>query len=108
MEKPLSESIIKKLFYEALLAISHMHSKGICHWDIKPENFILYGGSSQKSLKIVDFGLAKQFIQENKRVKFFWLCGTPAYVAPDVLTGDYDERCDIWSAGVMLYVMFIR
>jgi len=85
-----------------------MHSKGICHWDIKPENFILYGSSKQNLLKLVDFGLAWQFIVSNKRIKLFRVCGTPAYVAPDVLTGDYDERCDIWSAGIMLYVMFVQ
>lgn len=59
-------------------------------------------------MKLVDFGLAIRFFKNNKRIKLFRVCGTPAYVAPEVLTGNYDERCDIWSAGVMLFVMFTQ
>ena len=104
----LEEEKTKYLFYEALLAISHLHSRGICHRDIKPENFLLYGSENELYLKLVDFGLSKKFLESNKRIKLFRVCGSPTYIAPEVLTANYDERCDIWSAGVMLFVMLTK
>lgn len=59
MSTKLNESEIKPYFYEVLLAIAHLHAKGIVHRDIKPENFILYGDKKKFLLKLVDFGLAK-------------------------------------------------
>lgn len=59
-------------------------------------------------IKLLDFGLSKTFIIDNKRIRLFKLCGTPNYVAPEILTGDYDEKCDIWSAGIMLFYLLTK
>jgi calcium-dependent protein kinase len=53
-------------------------------------------------LKIIDFGTALRF---SKGEKFSSLAGTPYYIAPEAISGKYDEKCDIWSVGVILYVI---
>jgi len=80
-------------------ALAHMHAQGIVHRDIKPENIML---DENESLKLIDFGLSK--IQTDKKsMKTF--AGTPYYMAPEVMEGSgYGSSCDVWSAGVLLYV----
>jgi len=85
---------MKKLFG----ALNHMHSQGIIHRDIKPENIMV---STNDELKLIDFGLSKRQ-QGNKKLKT--IAGTPYYMAPEVLDGHYDSKCDCWSLGVLLYV----
>jgi len=75
-----------------------MHSQGIVHRDIKPENIML---SASGELKLIDFGLSKRQ-QGDKKLKT--IAGTPYYMAPEVLDGRYDSKCDTWSLGVLLYV----
>lgn len=77
-----------------------MHSKNYCHRDIKPENIFL--NKTTKTLKLGDFGSASTFKPEQKFEKIF---GTPFYIAPEVLEGDYDYKCDNWSMGVVLFIM---
>ena len=77
-----------------------MHKQKIMHRDLKPEN-ILYDNES-KLLKIIDFGTAKEF-EENEKQKL--LVGTPYYIAPEVINGDYNEKCDVWSCGVILFIL---
>lgn len=85
---------MKKLFG----ACNHMHSQKVVHRDIKPENIMVQG---EDELKLIDFGLSKR--QEgNKKLKT--IAGTPYYMAPEVLEGQYDSKCDTWSLGVLLYV----
>lgn len=76
-----------------------MHKKKIVHRDLKPEN-ILFTNSG--ILKVIDFGTSLKF---NK--KMTELEGTPYYVAPEMLEGCYDEKCDIWSIGVIFYIILI-
>lgn len=97
--------IMKCLF----LAINHCHSNNIAHRDLKPEN-IMYNEDnstdSYDSVKIIDFGLSKQTNPANEAAKKLQtVVGTPFYVAPEVLTGDYDAECDNWSLGVIMYVL---
>lgn len=81
-----------------LSALQHMHSQKIVHRDIKPENIMVQG---EHELKLIDFGLSKK--QEGNN-KLKTIAGTPYYMAPEVLDGQYDSKCDIWSLGVLLYV----
>ena len=81
-----------------LSACYHMHSQGVIHRDIKPENIML---SKEGEIKLIDFGLSQR-TQGNKKLKT--VAGTPYYMAPEVLDGHYDYKCDLWSLGVLLYV----
>lgn len=82
--------------------IQYMHSKGIAHCDLKPDNFLFLSTSDAAPLKIIDFGMSK-FVQ--RRQYFQVICGTPYYVAPEVIEGKYSEHCDLWSLGVVTFVM---
>ena len=85
------------------LAVNHLHSKGIAHRDLKPEN-VMYG--SDERVKIIDFGLSKQtHTRTGANAVLKTLVGTPYYVAPEVLDGDYSKECDCWSLGVILYII---
>ena len=75
---------------------------GICHRDLKLENFIFENESDESDLKLIDFGLSqftKPYEILNAQV------GTPYYVAPEVLTGSYGISCDIWSIGVIAFML---
>jgi calcium/calmodulin-dependent protein kinase I len=85
-------------------AIQYCHEKGICHRDIKPENLLLQSKEiGITSLKVADFGLAR-LLEENTLAST--TCGTPGYVAPEVLMQKpYGKSCDIWSIGVISYIL---
>ncbi|KAK1430721.1 hypothetical protein QVD17_13670 [Tagetes erecta] len=100
----LKEDVARKYFQQLISAIDFCHSRGVSHRDIKPENLLL---NSNDDLKITDFGFSA--LPEQKRYDglLHTQCGTPAYVAPEVLRKKgYDgEKADIWSCGVVLYVL---
>ncbi len=89
------------------MAIYYCHSVGIVHRDLKPTN-ILYVAPEEpedetnSEIKVIDFGLASKI---NKDDKLHAILGTPYYVAPEVLKGKYDEKCDIWSIGAIAYYL---
>ena len=95
-------SIENGKFYAAnvALTIEYMHSKGIVYRDLKPENLLL---AHNGYLKLADFGLAK--VIENKT---YTLCGTPEYLAPEmILNKGHDRAVDWWAYGVLLYEMLV-
>ncbi|KAI7731836.1 hypothetical protein M8C21_011211 [Ambrosia artemisiifolia] len=97
-----SEMEACSVFSQLMLAISYCHRLGIAHRDIKPEN-VLFNSSGK--LKLADFGLAEWFGM-NAGGMMTGVVGTPYYVAPEILSGRvYNEKVDIWSAGVVLYIM---
>lgn len=83
-------------------AIRYCHNLGIIHRDLKPEN-LLYATSQEGSvIKITDFGLAR-FVDNELATT---ACGTPNYVAPEIIAGKgYGKEVDIWSVGVIIYIM---
>lgn len=99
-KKTLSEKKIATLFKQLIEALFYCHALGICHRDIKPENLLFLNKDDNSPLKLIDFGLG---VLINKEAKLHFKAGSPHYVAPEVLEGEYDEKCDIWSAGVILY-----
>ncbi|MCO5601866.1 hypothetical protein L7F22_055991 [Adiantum nelumboides] len=78
------------------------HSRGVMHRDLKPENFLLLNKEEESPLKIIDFGLAA-FFKPGDLLKDF--VGSAYYIAPEVLHHEYGPEADIWSAGVILYIL---
>merc|ERR1712151_1227285 len=79
-----------------------MHTKQIAHRDMRTENILLVKKTKEPQLKVIDFGCAKSFADTTLKTKH----GEPYYVAPEVLGGrGYNEKCDIWSCGVILFMM---
>ncbi len=101
-EGVLTEDTVAHIAYKVVSALIYCHSKGISHRDIKPENILFEHENNEGEIKIIDFGLSKKY---NEQEKMQTVLGTPYYVAPEVLQGSYDERCDIWSVGAFIYIM---
>lgn len=107
-----SEDIAHVYFTQLINAMGYMHSKGVGHRDIKPENVLL---SADGDLKLADFGMATLFEYHGKRKLAVTMCGSPPYIAPEVLScstqegtkgiGYSADLADIWSCGVVLFVL---
>lgn len=99
-----TEAQAATLMQQIIRAIYYMHENKVCHRDLKPENFLFTTKDSieKNILKIIDFGLSCKF--EPGQV-LTTKAGTPYYVAPQVLAGKYDQLSDMWSCGVIMYVM---
>ena len=99
---PFSEPESLSIFVPLIQAVSHCHRLGIAHRDIKPDNILF---DSFGKLMLADFGSAEWFgMNENGTMN--GIVGTPYYVAPEVLMGrEYSEKVDIWSCGVILYLL---
>lgn len=90
-----------------LRSVHYIHNTGMIHRDLKPENIMLVFNedSNLKMAKIIDFGLAK-FINRKADIEIEEMCGTPNYLAPEVLKGENPvEASDVFSLGVILYFM---
>lgn len=92
------------IFKQMMGAVAYCHGQNICHRDLKPENLLFLNSSDESPLCVIDFGLSKIF-GSAKDHKMTTKVGTAYYVSPEVLSGDYDEKCDIWSSGVILYIL---
>jgi len=117
-----------------LSSVRYIHNKGIIHRDLKLENFLFSDLDAKSELKMIDFGLSKHFQFGEIHVScphscimhlslyhieyvspLFLYCslpyfqheavGTPYTVAPEVIRGSYDERCDVWAIGVITYLL---
>ena len=92
----------KVRFYGAqiALALQYLHEKGIVYRDLKPENILM---DESGYLRLADFGMAKKLKDNEKAMSF---CGTPEYLAPEIITGEgHDKSADWWSFGILIYEM---
>ena len=103
-KKLFDENVLSELIRQIASAIQFCHGKGICHRDLKPENicFTKLGSMENNTIKIIDFGFGK-YIKPNEKLQSE--VGTILYMAPEVLQNNYNEKCDIWSLGVILYFL---
>ena len=106
-----NEYQLSVLFYQVFSGLYYLHSKNIVHRDLKLENILISEMELDKKtnkkyfwIKIIDFGTAKIF-EKNKNEKT--VIGSSYYIAPEVLQKNYNEKCDTWSAGVILYMLIV-
>ena len=103
------------LMEQIVSAVAYCHEKGICHRDLKPENVLFCDESPHSPVKIVDFGISNIFVlsltnfqNEIKEgnlslQKMDSQIGTIYFMSPEIIKGSYNEKCDIWSLGILLY-----
>lgn len=97
----IAEADTMKFMKNLLESLAYIHSRGVAHRDLKPENILMAIKDDDTDFKIIDFGLAIE-LDKQDNLK----CGSPGYVAPEILRSmDYDEKVDIFSAGIILYIM---
>jgi len=99
-----AEDEAARVIYQILTSVSYMHKRGIVHRDTKPENILFDTKDEDSSIKIIDFGLARKYAGNRPMST---IVGTPYYIAPEVLRKKYDKSCDLWSIGVIAYVMLL-
>ena len=114
-EETFSEKEAANILKQIITAVSYCHNQGICHRDLKMENVLFLNNHTNSPIKIIDFGLS-QCIEKKKLVQVLTgknygnitmnsPVGSPHYISPEILNGKYNQKCDIWSAGVILYAI---
>lgn len=102
------ETTAAHLLKEILSAVYYMHESQFIHRDLKPDNFLFSSEPANDfahpPLKLIDFGLAKRILRDSLAAPTPHI-GTPAYMAPEVHEGNYNEKADVWSVGVILHVL---
>jgi len=103
-EAPAGFDEIKAAQYvrQMLSAICYLHAHNFAHRDVKPENFLFHSKKADSQLKLIDFGLASTFTATTRMTT---KAGTAYYVAPEVLAGSYNQKCDVWSCGVIAFIL---
>ena len=112
----LKEKQIAKIFNQIMSAVAYCHEKGIAHRDLKLENILFASEAPDSPIKIIDFGFSvllgkKDKDQDSNDLKKFGFkrmkskVGTLYYISPEIIKGNYDEKCDIWACGVILYIL---
>ncbi|CAM9182030.1 unnamed protein product, partial [Sphacelaria rigidula] len=97
-----SEKRCMELVRKMLLAVRHCHSHGLCHRDLKLENWVFESDKPDAELKLIDFGLSTHF---DKDEVMHVPVGTPYSIAPECLSGAYTVQCDLWSVGVLTFML---
>jgi calcium-dependent protein kinase len=104
-EGKFSEKDASKLIASILDAIRYCHSKNIVHRDLKPENCIFSTEADDSTVKVIDFGLSRYDDNASNQGVMNTRVGTAYYIAPEVLNGHYTRACDMWSVGVIAYIL---
>lgn len=97
-----SENIAAKYMLDVVSAVRYCHEANLVHRDLKPENILFETPEPGARLKIIDFGTSQYFKPKEKMRRFI---GTTYYIAPEVIDKNYDQKCDVWSLGIILYIM---
>ncbi|CAD8133635.1 unnamed protein product [Paramecium pentaurelia] len=100
--KHFTEKMAADIMKQILAGVVHCHEKKVVHRDLKPENILFESKKPNSNLKIIDFGTSRKMDGNQNLTKRL---GTPYYIAPEVLKRNYNEKCDVWSCGVILYIM---
>lgn len=100
------------IFKPIVEAINYLHSKNIVHRDVKLENFIFSDQNKYSCIKLIDFGVSKKLEKKQKScnkkfVKMTTIIGTPEYMSPEIITGSYNDKCDVWSLGIILHLLLV-
>lgn len=98
----ITERQIRQVSSQILTALCYLSSKNIAHKDIKPQNILFLHPNSLDNLKLADFGMAD--IREKGKY-LHHSAGTPYYMAPEVYQRIFTEKCDVWSCGVIIYLL---
>lgn len=98
-QQPMSEADAAHVLHQLASAVNHCHMNSVAHRDIKLDNVMI---DDELNVTIIDFGLAKIFSKSNQLKS---RVGSPLFMAPEVSEGKYTEKCDVWSLGVLMYVL---
>ncbi|GAB5359095.1 hypothetical protein AAMO2058_000515000 [Amorphochlora amoebiformis] len=102
-QKTFTEEDARHIIQQIAMTLEYIHGKGVIHRDLKPDNIIYRSEKPHSDVVLADFGLAKQTDASRYAQS---LCGTPLYLSPEMIRGPtYDSQCDMWSLGVILFVV---
>ena len=101
-----SERETARILFQVLDSVGYMQEHNIVHRDLKPENILFETKEDDSPIKIIDFGLARQHFTELEP-PMTTAVGTPYYNSPEVLRKSYDKSCDLWSIGVIAYILLV-
>lgn len=107
----LSENEAAWIFSQIIKSLIYCHRNKITHRDLKPENFMFKSKEKGSTLKLIDFGLSRKFyksemgFETSQLLRMKSKVGTEHYMAPEIIKRNYSNSCDVWSAGVLLYIM---
>jgi len=108
-KKSLTENKTSQIISKILYAVNYLHGKGICHRDLKLENILFKenkeeGENEDLEIKIIDFGLS---CKSNDQINMKDLTGTSYYISPEAILGSHCKKCDIWSIGVIAFILLV-